>query len=466
MAITIAIVGRPNVGKSTLFNHLTRTRNALVSDQPGMTRDRHYGFFEYSDRSFVLIDTGGLFDINETNRPLADLISSQAFRAIEEADVIFWMVDGRAGLMTLDETLAPRLRQCNKNVYLLVNKSEGLDPHMVTAEFHSLGIATPIPISAQRGSGISTLMDIVINEFPADDSEPEDLSEGLRITLVGRPNVGKSTLTNKLAGEDRMLTFELPGTTRDSISIPFQRQGRNYVLIDTAGVRRRSRVSDKIEKFSILKTLEAMDKAQVIVMVIDAREGLTEQDLTLLGMTVESGKSLIIAVNKWDGLDNDLRQSVKMQLDRRLAFAEYGCIHFISALHGTGVGKLFQTFEKIRRSQAIEIKPSRLTEILQEAVTAHQPPLIRGRRIKLRYAHLGGHNPIRIIVHGNQTQHVPPSYQRFLSSTFRERLKLVGTPVLIEFRSGENPYQDRKNPLTRSQAAKRRRLMRHVKRKR
>ena len=465
MAITIAIVGLPNVGKSTLFNHLTRTRNALVSDQPGMTRDRHYGFFEFGERTFLLIDTGGLFDVDEDNLSLSESVTRQVFTAIGEANAIFWLVDGRAGLTSLDETLAVRLRQLNKHIYLLVNKAEGLDPYTVTAEFHALGIAAPVPISAKRGTGIRALMESVIQDFPIDESTAEEFPEGLRISLVGRPNVGKSTLINRLLGEDRMLTFEQPGTTRDSISIPFQRQDRHYVLVDTAGVRRRSRVSDKAEKFSILKTLEAMDTAQLIILVIDAREGLTEQDLTLLGMTAESGKSLIIAVNKWDGMDGTQKQSVKMQLARRLAFADYACIHYISALHGTGVGKLFQTFEKIRRTQAIDIKPSRLTGILNEAVAAHQPPLIRGRRIKLRYAHLGGHNPIRIIIHGNQTEHIPPAYQRYLANTFRNRLKLVGTPVLIEFKRGENPFKGRKNPLTKSQAAKRRRLMRHVKRK-
>ena len=465
MAITIAIVGLPNVGKSTLFNHLTRTRNALVSDQPGMTRDRHYGFFEFGERSFVLIDTGGLFDINEDNLSLSESITRQAFTAIGEADAIFWLVDGRAGLTSLDEALAARLRQSDKHIYLLVNKSEGLDPYTVTADFHSLGIANPVPVSAKRGSGIRAVMETVIRDFPADKPATEEFPEGLRISLVGRPNVGKSTLTNRLLGQDRMLTFEQPGTTRDSISIPFQRQEKHYLLVDTAGIRRRSRVNDKTEKFSILKTMEAMDTAQLIILVIDAREGLTEQDLTLLGMTAESGKSLIIAVNKWDGLDTAQKQAVKMQLERRLAFADYSVIHYISALHGTGVGKLFLSFEKIRRAQAIDIKPSRLTEILNEAVSSHQPPMIRGRRIKLRYAHLGGHNPIRIIVHGNQTEHVPVAYQRYLSNTFRNRLKLVGTPVLIEFRRGENPFQGRKNPLTRSQTAKRRRLLRHVKRK-
>lgn len=465
MAITIAIIGRPNVGKSTLFNHLTRSRNALVSDQPGVTRDRHYGFSEYADRNFIFIDTGGLFDPDENDLQLSDAVAKQVFMAVAEADLVFWLVDGRAGVTSLDEELAARLRRVDKPVYLLVNKTEGLDPYNVTAEFHALASGVPIPVSAKRGTGIPALMDRVSGEVPMDPSATAGYPTGLRISIVGRPNVGKSTLTNRLLGEERVLTYEHPGTTRDSISAPFSRQGKNYVLMDTAGIRRRARVNDKIEKFSVLKSLEAMAAAQVVILVIDAREGLTEQDLSILGMTATSGKSLIIAVNKWDGLDAAHRQSVRQQLDRRLGFADYGVIHFISALHGTGIGKVFQTIEKIRRVQMIDIKPSRLTGILEEAVTAHQPPLIRGRRIKLRYAHLGGHDPLRIIIHGNQTAQVPAAYQRFLSNTFRQRLNLIGTPVLIELRSGENPFKGKKNTLTRGQAAKRRRLMRHVKKK-
>jgi len=465
MAITIAIVGRPNVGKSTLFNHLTSSRNALVSDQPGMTRDRHYGFAEFADRRFILIDTGGLHDSEAPHSVLAASIEKQSVTAMTEADAVFWLVDGRAGLTTVDENLVEILRQLNKPVYLLVNKAEGLDKYSVTAEFHALGLGMPIAISAKRGTGIAALMETVIQNFPLAAVQPEDKAEGLRIGIIGRPNVGKSTLTNRLLGEDRMLTFEQPGTTRDSISIPFQRQTRDYVLIDTAGVRRRARISDDVEKLSVLKTLEALDQAQVVILVIDAQEGLTDQDLTLLGMTAESGKSLLLAINKWDGLDNDQKQTVRKQLDRRLDFADYACIHFISALHGTGVGKLFQDIDRIGKAQNIEEKSSRLTEILEFAMATHQPPLVRGRGIKLRYAHLGGHNPIRIIIHGNQIEHVPGSYQRYLANTFRKRLKLVGTPVLIEFRSGPNPFAGKKNVLSKRQATKRRRLMRHVKKR-
>ena len=465
MSIIIAIVGRPNVGKSTLFNHLTRSRNALVSDQPGMTRDRQYGFAELAERGFILIDTGGLHDSDASNPVLADSVEKQSFTAMTEADAVFWLVDGRAGLTPVDESLVQKLRQLNKPVYLLVNKSEGLDKHTVTAEFHALGVGTPIAISAKRGSGIAALMETVMQDFPLTVAPREEITEGLRISIIGRPNVGKSTLTNRLLGEDRMLTFEQPGTTRDSIRIPFQRQDRHYILIDTAGVRRRARISDAVEKLSVVKTLEALDQAQVVILVIDAREGLTDQDLTLLGMTAESGKSLLLAVNKWDGLENDQKQTVKKQLDRRLDFADYAVIHFISALHGTGVGKLFQDIDRIGKAQTIESKPSQVTEILEAALATHQPPLVRGRRIKLRYAHLGGHNPVRIIIHGNQIEHVPSAYQRYLANVFRKRLKLVGTPVLIEFKSGTNPYAGNKNVLSKRQAAKRRRLMRHVKKR-
>lgn len=463
MTTTIAIIGRPNVGKSTLFNHLTRTRNALVADQPGVTRDRHYGYCEYDDRTFLLIDTGGLFDINESNHAIARIISEQSFHAIEEADAVFWVVDGREGPSSLDEDIAQKLRPLNKRIYLLVNKSEGLDSHTITSEFYPLGMSEPVPVSAKRGSGVSSLMETVIKDFPAATGELPEAAEGLRISLIGRPNVGKSTLTNRLVGEERMLTFEHPGTTRDSISVPFERRGKKYILIDTAGVRRRSRIKDTVEKFSILKTIEALEKAQVVILVVDAQEGLTEQDLTLLGMTAESGKSLIIAVNKWDGQDEDRKKSIQNQLDRKLGFVEYACIHYISALHGTGTGKLFQSIDKISQAQNIDINASRITEILDEATMAHQPPMIKGRRIKLRYAHIGGHNPVRIIVHGNQTDKVPVSYQRYLSNTFRKQLKLTGTPVLIEFRKGENPYKGRKNILTKSQVAKRRRMMKYTK---
>lgn len=465
MATTIAIIGRPNVGKSTLFNRLTRSRNALVADLPGVTRDRQYGVAEYSGRAFILIDTGGLCDISEPNQPLSEIISEQSLLAVKEADIVFWLVDGRAGLNATDEALALQLRPICARLYLLVNKTEGLNSDVTNVEFHALGVGTPVAISAKRGNGIPALMDCVLAELPAQEAILPDTAKAIRVSVLGRPNVGKSTLINRMLGEQRLLTFAQPGTTRDSIAIPFQRRGKHYILVDTAGVRRRSKVTETIEKFSIVKTLQAIVTSQVIILVIDSQEAITEQDLSLLGLTAESGKSLIIAINKWDGLDASQRAMIKSQVQRRLDFASYACIHFISALHGTGVGKLFSTIDKIGASQALEIKPSVATEILEQAVTKHPPPMVRGRRIKLRYAHLGGHDPLRIIIHGNQTENVPDSYRRYLSNFIRQRLRLIGTPVLIEFKQGDNPYKNKKNVLSKRQLAKRQRLMKHVKKK-
>jgi GTP-binding protein len=465
MTICIVIIGCPNAGKSTLFNHLTGSRDALVADQPGVTRDLQYGRFEHEGRTFLLVDTGGLYDIHETNRSIAEIVSEQSLRAVDEADAVFWLVDGRAGLTSIEENLAAKLRRIRPCLYLLVNKTEGLDRHSVCADFHKLGVGDPMPVSARRGSGIAAVLGRVMREVPEHSIEQAPAADELRICIIGRPNAGKSTLVNRMLGEERMLTWDEPGTTRDSISIPFQRQGKNYQLVDTAGIRRRARVTDKIEKFSIVKSLEAIESGEVILLVMDATEGITEHDLTLLGMTAKLGKSLLIAINKWDGLDADQKRKIKNQLDRKLEFAAYACIHFISALHGTGVGKLFVTIEKIRAVQTREYKPSKLTDILEKAVDSHPPPAIRGRRIKLRYAHLGGHNPLRVIIHGNQTEHVPESYQRYLANTYHKQLKLTGTPVQLVFKTGDNPYKDRKNILSDRQVAKRRRLIKHVQKK-
>lgn len=465
MTSVIAIVGRPNVGKSTLFNRLTRTRNALVADRPGVTRDRQYGLADYEGRPYMLIDTGGLGDSEGVGESISTLISEQSLRAVEEADAVLWLVDGRAGLTATDETLAEQLRPLCPDLQLVVNKTDGLDAHIVAAEFHSLGFGEPVPISAERGEGVSTLIETALSKLPAQEKTEEEAGDGLRISIIGRPNVGKSTLVNRMLGEERMLTYDQPGTTRDSVAVPFQRRDKEYVLIDTAGVRRRARVKDTVEKFSIVKSLQAIDKAEVIIMVIDGQEAVTEQDLSLLGLTAESGKSLIIAINKWDGLDSYQKTHIKNQVDRKLTFVDYAHVHFISALHGTGVGKLFDTIEKIRKSQSKEFKSSAVTQLLNDATTAHPPPMVRGRRIKLRYAHVGGHNPLRIIVHGNQTENVPASYQRYLSNTLRKKMKLSGTPVLIEFKYSDNPYKDKKNVLTKRQVDKRRRLIKHVKAK-
>ena len=463
MKSVIAIVGRPNVGKSTLFNFLTRSRNALVADRPGVTRDRQYGFGNYQGREFILVDTGGLGRNDKDSENISNLISDQSLRAIEEADVLIWLVDGRDGLTAEDEHLAEILRPMCDHIFLSANKTEGLDTDIVLSDFHRFGFNEPSAISAKRGDGVSHLMDEVIKQLPIESDNEGLLEHGLRITVLGRPNVGKSTLTNRILGEERMLTFDQPGTTRDSIAIPFERDGIPYTLIDTAGIRRRSKINDAIEKFSVVKSLQAIDSTQIVVLVLDAHEAVTEQDATLLGLIADSGKALIIAVNKWDGLEISERTRIKAQLDHKLGFIDYACVHFISALHGSGVGKLFVSINKISKSISIDPSASKITAILQEATQAHSPPLVRGRRIKLRYAHIGGHDPIRIIVHGNQTDRVPESYKRYLANQMRKQLKLVGAPVLIEFKQGENPYKNKKNILSNRQIGKRRRLMRHVK---
>jgi len=464
MLPVIAIVGRPNVGKSTLFNRLTRSRDALVADRAGITRDRQYGIAEIGGRRVMLVDTGGLGDFESDMPELAERVAGQSLQAIREADAVLWLVDGRSGLTAADEALAAQLRPACRHLFLAVNKCEGLEPALATAEFHALGVSEPRAVSAERGDGVNALMDAVLDVLPPAAPVPaEEELPGLRIAVIGRPNVGKSTLINRMLGEDRMLTFDRPGTTRDAVAVPFERRGRQYVLVDTAGVRRRARIADQVEKISVIKSMQAVDQARVAIAVVDAQEGLTEQDLSLIGLCADSGKPLIIAVNKWDGLDPSQRAQVHGQIERRLAFADYACVHTISALHGSGVGRLFDTLDRIGRSLAVEIKPSRLTEILATAVREHAPPLIRGRRIKLRYAHLGGHDPVRVIIHGNQTQHVPDAYRRYLEGVFRKQLSLVGTPVQVQFKYGENPYRHKKNVLTPRQEKRRRRVIKHRK---
>ena len=444
MKSVIAIIGRPNVGKSTLFNRLTGKHNALIADQPGVTRDRMYGIANSSGHTFILIDTGGLHHGLEKADALEKLVTGQALQATREADAVIWLVDGREGLTTVDEELATVLRPQCQRLYLAVNKTEGVDAALAIADFHKLGGRGPFAISAQRGSGIKTLIDAVFAELPAADSLPAAPATGLRITVLGRPNVGKSTLVNRMLGEERMITYDQPGTTRDSVAIPFERDGVRYTLIDNAGVRRRARIQGHVEKISVVKALQAIDNAEIVILVIDAQDDVTEQDASLLGLAVTSGKALIIAVNKWDGLDKERRDNIRAHLERRFVFVDYACIHFISALFGSGVGELFDSINRIGKSITVTAPASRLTEILQRAVVQHAPPLVRGRRIKLRYAHTGGLNPLRIIVHGNQVQSVPDAYRRYLAHTYRRALHLTGTPVFIEFRQGKNPYQGKK----------------------
>ncbi|MDH4274809.1 MAG: ribosome biogenesis GTPase Der [Gammaproteobacteria bacterium] len=458
----LALVGRPNVGKSTLFNRLTQTRDALVADEPGLTRDRKYGRGRIGERPYIVIDTGGL--TGDTN-VLDEQILKQALYAMDEADAVLFLVDGREGLNAQDEILAQRLRALNRPIFLVVNKCERLQKSMIEAEFHTLGFAHVHAVSSSHGEGIPDLMDAVLAPFPAAAGDTSAASAGCRVAVVGRPNVGKSTLVNRLLGEERMVTYDMPGTTRDSIEAPFVWQGTPYVLIDTAGVRRRGKIDEKIEKFSAIKALQAIEEANVVIMVVDAREGVTEQDSHLLGYVVEAGKSFILTVNKWDGLDNYQRERVRTEIDRRLDFIDYVPVHYISALHGSGVGLLMQVVAEAYASAMRDLSTPELSRMLEEAIQAHQPPLVHGRRIKLRYAHQGGRNPPVIIVHGTQTERVPEAYRRYLSNMYRNALKLVATPLRIEFKSSENPYAGRRNTLTPRQVEKRRRLMKHLKKK-
>jgi GTP-binding protein len=461
MLPVVALVGRPNVGKSTLFNYLTKTRDALVADYPGLTRDRQYGRVRRGQRDYFVVDTGGIV---ETSAGIDEQAMRQVQYALEEADLVLFLVDARDGLNVGDEAIAERLRKIGKPVFLVVNKIDRADLAVAAGEFHALGLGEPHAISASHALGIDALLDVVEAGLSTPESiEPEPEPDGIRIAVVGRPNVGKSTLVNRMLGEERVLVFDQPGTTRDSVYIPFERHGKRYTLIDTAGIRRRGRVSETIEKFSVIKALQAIEKAHVVIYLIDAREGVTDQDANLLGMVLEIGRGLIIGLNKWDGLDTDQKEQVRRQIDVKLPFVDFAEKYFISALHGTGVGHLFDAVQEVYGVSMQAMSTSQLTRLLQDAVAAHQPPLVRGRRIKLKYAHQGGHNPPTIVIHGNQTDEVPGSYKRYLMNAFREALGLHGTPVKLEFRSGDNPFKGKRNKLTQRQIHKRRRLMRHVK---
>ena len=462
MIPVIALVGRPNVGKSTLFNQLTRSRDALVADFPGLTRDRKYGEAKLGNRPYVVIDTGG---ISGDEAGIDHEMAGQSMTAIEEADAVLFLVDAREGLNAADEALARHLRQRGKPFHLVVNKIDGIDENVATSDFYALGVSSMFSIAASHGRGVRGMMEQVLAEFPPAEEKPGDeaFPDSIRVAIVGRPNVGKSTLVNRLLGEDRVVVYDQPGTTRDSIYIDFQRNDRDYTLIDTAGVRRRKNVKQVVEKFSIVKTLKAIDDANVVIMVMDAHEGIVDQDMHLLGHCIEAGRGLVLAVNKWDGIEADQRDWIRNELSRRLQFADYADIHFISALHGTGVGHLYRSIDAAYSSATRKLSTNALTRILEGAVFDHAPPMVNGRRIKLRYAHAGGQNPPLIVIHGNQTGRVPASYARYLEKIYRRELDLVGTPVRIEFRTGENPYADKRNKLTQRQVQRKRRLMAHVK---
>jgi GTP-binding protein len=462
MLPVVALLGRPNVGKSTLFNRLTASRDALVADQPGLTRDRQYGYGKVGPVPYIVVDTGGLTDARDGVEALA---AAQSRRALEEADAALFVVDGRAGLAVDDREIAARLRRTGKPIWLAVNKTEGMDGAAVTAEFHALGLGEPHAISATHGEGVAALMDAVLAGFPPVVATPTADDGRVKVAVIGRPNVGKSTLINRMIGEDRLVAFDRPGTTRDAIAVPFERDGRAYTLVDTAGVRRRARVEEAIEKFSVIKTLQAIDESDVAIAVMDAREGVAEQDATLLGLALERGRALVIAINKWDGLTQGARDEARRLIDVKLPFLGFARMHFISALHGTGVGDLFRSIDEAERAAKRELPTPELTRVLERAVQQHQPPLVRGRRPKLRYAHQGGRRPPVIVVHGNQLDALPDAYRRYLENVYREAFELWGTPVRIEFKGGRNPFAGRRNELTQRQVRKRQRLIRRAKKK-
>ena len=437
MLPVVVLVGRPNVGKSTLFNRLTGTRDALVADLPGVTRDRQYGYGRLGPVPYVVVDTGGLV---EQPSGIEAPMRVQTERAVEEADVLVFITDARNGLTSQDHFVARELRRSGKRVVLAVNKAEGFDPDSAASDFHALGFGDPLVIASAHGTGCRELMETVLADFPDSGADASADDGRIRIAVIGRPNVGKSTLVNRLIGEERVIASDMPGTTRDSIFVPFARDEREFTLIDTAGVRRRGKVEDAIERASVARTLQAIDTAHVVIFVVDAHDSIGEQDASVLGLALQRGRALLIAVNKWDGIPTEQRDEIRRLLELKLDFVPYAPVHFISARHGTGVGELVAATIKAYDAAMTEIPTPKLTKALERAMVQHQPPLVRGRRIKLRYAHQGGRNPPRIIIHGNQTVHVPESYTRFLANVFRREFDLFASPVAVEYRTDANPY--------------------------
>ena len=460
MLPTLVLVGRPNVGKSTLFNRLTGTRDALVHDLPGMTRDRHYGRGRIGGKPYLVVDTGGLEPVARDG--IMAEMARQTLQAIDEADAIIFMVDARAGLTPQDKAIAERLRRAACPVLLAVNKAEGMNRAVVTAEFHELALGEPLAISGAHGDGIADLVDEALAPFPAEEAQSDDFGIP-KIALVGRPNVGKSTLVNALVGEERVIAFDQPGTTRDSIYVEFERGGKPYVLIDTAGVRRRGKVFETVEKFSVIKTLQAIEDANVVVLVLDARENISEQDAHLAGFVLETGRALVVAVNKWDGLSAEQRDDIKRDIGRKLAFLDFARFNYISALKGKGLENLLKDIEAAHAAAFIKLSTPKLTRVLEMAVEQHAPPKNGLFRPKPRYAHQGGKNPPVIILHGNALEGLRDDYKRYLESSFRKAFKLQGTPLRIQVKedSGKNPFEGKaRAPLSESEATRMRRKKR------
>ena len=437
MKPTLVIVGRPNVGKSTLFNRLTKTRDALVADIPGLTRDRHYGHGRVGGRPYLVVDTGG-FEPQAKDGIMHEM-ARQAEAAIAEADTLLFVVDGRAGVTPQDKVIADRLRKTGRPLLLVVNKGEGVNRAVFGAEFHELGCGTPLVISSAHGEGVRELIEEALAPFP-DEPEEGEPGAGPRVAVAGRPNVGKSTLINTLLGEERVIAFDLPGTTRDAIEVPFERNGRAYTLIDTAGLRRRGKVFETVEKFSVIKTLQAVEQSNVVVLMVDASQDISDQDAHIAGFVIEAGRALVLAVNKWDAVDDYRREQVKQDIERKLNFLGFARVHYVSALKGEGVNGLMSSVDKAWAAAMAKLPTPQLTRALQDALARQAPPRHGIFRPKLRYAHQGGSNPPIIVIHGNALEHVPDSYRRYLERTFMEQFQLQGTPLRVEFKSSKNPF--------------------------
>ena len=441
MKPTLVLVGRPNVGKSTLFNRLTKTRDALVADFPGLTRDRRYGLGRVAEREFLVVDTAGFDPVAKDG--IVHEMAKQAEQAIAEADALLFMVDARNGLTPHDEQIAARLRRAGRPTFLVVNKAEGMNRAVVSAEFHALGLGDPLCISSAHGDNVHALMELVLESFPVDEEDDETEEKGPRVAIVGRPNVGKSTLVNTLIGEERVIAFDMPGTTRDAIEVPFERNGKHYTLIDTAGLRRRGKVFEAVEKFSVIKTLQAVEQANVVVLVLDASQEISDQDAHIGGFVVEAGRALVVAVNKWDSVDDYRRQRIKEDIERKLPFLGFAKFLYVSALKGQGIVPMLKAVDGAYAAAMTKLATPKLTHLLLDATLKQQPPRHGGFRPKMRYAHQGGMNPPVIVVHGSALDHVPASYVRYLERSFLEAFKLQGTPLRIQFKSSHNPFANR-----------------------